>query len=425
VRERSREGAEGEEAGRYTLARSPLLRVEASVEEGRVRLRGEGPLSRLPFVRSALGIADGQIPVSAGERLILSTWSPPIPSRPFDRLVRSYVKASFGVRTPDQVTISITEECPNRCLHCALPDSGRHHRLEVEEVEDAVSQVLDLGTTLVIFDGGEPTTYRELPDLVRAVDERAVSTIFTSGAGFTERLARNLKDAGLYAVNVSLDSAAEAEHDRMRGRAGAFRDAMRAVEEALAAGLLVDLYAVLRRDNVSEIEAFHRLAAEIGADELTFFEVVPTGRWSEEVGSILSVEDYAALDEFVSAAPPPRTFSVPAAFREVGCFAGRSWMHITPEGDVYPCACLPKVVGNVRKESVKRIWRRMAKLPYGGSKRCPARRFCSEDQHVYIADNHDGPSDQHGTHTDTKGDTNCADKLAKTRGKSRKGRRDR
>ncbi|AET63670.1 radical SAM/SPASM domain-containing protein [Methanothrix harundinacea] len=425
MRERSREGAEGEEAGRYTLARSPLLRVEASVEEGRVRLRGEGPLSRLPFVRSALGIADGQIPVSAGERLILSTWSPPIPSRPFDRLVRSYVKASFGVRTPDQVTISITEECPNRCLHCALPDSGRHHRLEVEEVEDVVSQVLDLGTTLVIFDGGEPTTYRELPDLVRAVDERAVSTIFTSGAGFTERLARNLKDAGLYAVNVSLDSAAEAEHDRMRGRAGAFRDAMRAVEEALAAGLLVDLYAVLRRDNVSEIEAFHRLAAEIGADELTFFEVVPTGRWSEEVGSILSVEDYAALDEFVSAAPPPRTFSVPAAFREVGCFAGRSWMHITPEGDVYPCACLPKVVGNVRKESVKRIWRRMAKLPYGGSKRCPARRFCSEDQHVYIADNHDGPSDQHGTHTDTKGDTNCADKLAKTRGKSRKGRRDR
>jgi len=395
------------------------------VEEGRVRLRGEGPLSRLPFVRSALGIADGQIPVSAGERLILSTWSPPIPSRPFDRLVRSYVKASFGVRTPDQVTISITEECPNRCLHCALPDSGRHHRLEVEEVEDVVSQVLDLGTTLVIFDGGEPTTYRELPDLVRAVDDRAVSTIFTSGAGFTERLARNLKDAGLYAVNVSLDSAAEAEHDRMRGRAGAFRDAMRAVEEALAAGLLVDLYAVLRRDNVSEIEAFHRLAAEIGADELTFFEVVPTGRWSEEVGSILSVEDYAALDEFVSAAPPPRTFSVPAAFREVGCFAGRSWMHITPEGDVYPCACLPKVVGNVRKESVKRIWRRMAKLPYGGSKRCPARRFCSEDQHVYIADNHDGPSDQHGTHTDTKGDTNCADKLAKTRGKSRKGRRDR
>ena len=419
MRERSREGAEGGAAGRYTLARSPLLRVEASVEEGRVRLRGEGPLSRLPFVRSALGIADGQIPVSAGERLILSTWSPPIPSRAFDRLVKSYLKSSFGIRTPDQVTISITEECPNRCLHCALPDSGRHHRLEPGEVEDVVGQVLDLGTTLVIFDGGEPTTYRELPDLVRAVDDRAVTTIFTSGAGFTPKLARELKDAGLFAVNVSLDSAAEAEHDRMRGRAGAFRDAMRAVENALAAGLLVDLYAVLRRDNVSEIGAFHRLATEIGADELTFFEVVPTGRWTEEIGSILSMEDYAALDEFVSRAPPPRTFSVPAAFREVGCFAGRSWMHITPEGDVYPCACLPRVVGNVRNDPVKRIWRKMAKLPYRGRKICPARSFRQKDQHVFIADNRENQPDQNGTDTDTAGDTDCADKLTTPGGKGR------
>lgn len=360
---------------RYNLTSGPLLRAEASVVEGRVRLEAAGPLSRLPFVKSALKIADGQIPVMAGEsRLCLSTWFPPIPSRAFDRLARSYLKASFGLRTPDQVTISVTEDCPNRCLHCALPDTGRHQRLEPEEVEDVVVQVLDLGTTLVIFDGGEPTTYRELPDLVRAVDDRAVSTIFTSGAGFTERLASDLKEAGLYAVNVSLDSAAEAEHDRMRGRAGAFRDAMKAVENALAAGLLVDLYVVLRRDNVSEIEEIHSLAADIGADELTLFEVVPTGRWAGEDGSSLTEEDHSIIEGFVSEAPPPRIFSVPAAFREFGCFAGRNWMHITPEGEVYPCACLPEAVGNVRRESVRKIWQKMAKLPHRGSRTCPARR---------------------------------------------------
>jgi MoaA/NifB/PqqE/SkfB family radical SAM enzyme len=363
------------EAPKYTLAKSPILQVEASVEDGRVRLRAGGPLAHLPFVRSALRIADGQIPVAAKERLYLSTWFPPIPSRAFDRLVKSYLKSSIGVRTPDQVTISITEECPNRCLHCALPDTGHHHRLEPDEVKNVVGQVLDLGTTLVIFDGGEPATYRELPDLVRSVDDRAISTIFTSGAGFTPKLAHDLKDAGLYAVNVSLDSAREDEHDRMRGRSGAFRDAMKAVKNALDAGLLVDLYVVLRRDNVSEIEDFHRLASEVGAHELTFFEVVPVGRWWEEHESVLSEEDHAALDEFVMGASSPRIFSVPAAFREFGCFAGRNWMHITPEGDVYPCACLPRAVGNVRRELVRKIWRKMAKLPYQGSNICPAREF--------------------------------------------------
>ncbi len=359
----------------YTLANSPIFRVEAAVEEGRVRLRATGPLARLPFVKSALRIADGQIPVATKERLYLSTWFPPIPSRAFDRLVKSYLKSSLGIRTPDQVTISITEECPNRCLHCALPDSGHHHRLEPEEVEDVVGQVLDLGTTLVIFDGGEPTTYRELPDLVRSVDDRAISTMFTSGAGFSAKLARVLKDAGLFAVNVSLDSTREDEHDRMRGRSGAFRDAMKAVENAIGAGLLVDLYVVLRSDNVSEIDGFHRLAREVGAHELTFFEVVPVGRWIAEKGSVLSEEDHALLDEFVLGATAPRIFSVPAAFREFGCFAGRNWMHITPEGDVYPCACLPRAVGNVRRDPVKKIWRKMAKLPYRGAKICPAREF--------------------------------------------------
>ena len=370
-----REGTGARKPQRYTLATGPLLRAEASVVGGRVRIEAGGPLSRLPFLKSAQRIADGQIPMMAEEsRLCLSTWFPPIPSRAFDRLAKSYLKASFGLRTPDQVTISITEDCPNRCLHCALPDTGRHRRLEPAEVEDVVGQVLDLGTTLVIFDGGEPTTYRELPDLVRSVDDRAVSTIFTSGAGFSAKLARDLKGAGLYAVNVSLDSAAEMEHDRMRGRAGAFRDAMKAVENAHAAGLFVDLYVVLRRENVSEIGELHSLAAELKASELTLFEVVPTGRWTGELDSSLTQDDLAKIDGFVSGAPPPRIFSVPAAFRELGCFAGRNWMHITPEGDVYPCACLPEVVGNVRREPVKKIWQKMAKLPFSGSRSCPARR---------------------------------------------------
>ncbi|HII07781.1 MAG TPA: radical SAM protein [Methanotrichaceae archaeon] len=360
---------------RYILASNPLFRAEAAVEDGRVRLRAAGPLAHLPFAKSALKIADGQIPVMAEDRLYLSTWFPPIPSRAFDRLVKSYLKSSLGIRTPDQVTISITEECPNRCLHCALPDSGHHHRLEPAEVEDVVNQILDLGTTLVIFDGGEPATYRELPDLVKCVDDRAISTIFTSGAGFTSKLARDLKEAGLYAVNVSLDSATEVEHDRMRGRSGTFRDAMRAVKNAQDAGLLVDLYAVLRSDNVTEIEEFHNLAQKVGANELTIFEVVPVGRWADKKGAILSEEDHALLERFVMGASSPRVFSVPSAFREFGCFAGRNWMHITPEGDVYPCACLPRVIGNIRKDPVKKIWHRMAKLPFLGSKICPARQF--------------------------------------------------
>ncbi len=359
----------------YPLYSSPLLRASARVLEGRVKIDASGPLAHLPILRSALQMFEGQIPVLAdSERLCLSTWIPPVPSQAFARLAKSRIRGLLGQRTPDQVTVSITEECPNRCSHCALPNSGKKLRLSPSAVKDVIAQVLDMGTTLVIFDGGEPALYPELPDLVSSVDGRAISTMFTSGAGFTATLARDLKDAGLYAVNVSLDSPLAGEHDAMRGRIGVFDDAMQAVRLARQAGLLVDIYVVLRRENMAHLQGFHDLAAQAGAHELTLFEVVSTGRWSERCGIALRPEDHALLDQFVKGAGAPRVFSVPEAYRQFGCFAATSWMHITPAGEVYPCSCYPEPWGNIFKEPIKKIWQRMRAFPYKKSKTCPMRK---------------------------------------------------
>ena len=304
----------------YPLYKSPLLRAEARVQEGRalgarVRVDAHGPLAICPSSGPPCRCLTDRLQLT---RIQKSSACPPgfRPSRagPFPGWRTVGSGPCWAWRTPDQVTISITEECPNRCAHCALPNSGNKLCLTPQTVKDIIGQVLDMGTTLVIFDGGEPALYRELPELVASVDDRAISTLFTSGAGFTASLARRLKEAGLYAVNVSLDSPIEAEHDVMRGREGVFSEAMQAIENALAAGLLVDLYVVLRRENMLHLQRFHDLARRMGAHELTFFEVVCTGRWSERQNIALLPDDHALLADFVrkaGEAGPPRIFSVP------------------------------------------------------------------------------------------------------------------
>ena len=359
----------------YPLYSSPFLKAVARLERGRVKIESSGPMSRLPMISSALQLFEGQIPVRVeAERLCLSTWMPPLPGPAFDRLADSRVRGLMGMRTPDQVTISITEECPNHCAHCALPDSGKRLHLSPETVKDVIAQVLDMGSTLIIFDGGEPALYPELSQLVAAVDERAAATLFTSGAGFTSALAEQLKRAGLYAVNVSLDSPLSEEHDLMRGRKGVFSEAMAAVGHALQAGLLVDLYVVLRRENMHHLQAFHDLARRIGAQELTFFEVTATGRWSERQDIALTTEDHARLADFVRGAAEPRIFSVPEAYRLFGCFAAGTWMHITPAGEVYPCSCYPESWGSIFEEPIRDIWQRMGSFPFRKSKTCPMRK---------------------------------------------------
>ena len=169
---------------------------------------------------------------------------------------------------PDQFSIAVVKACPNDCLHCSAP-SRQGQILSSDVIKGAISQALDMGSYLVTFDGGEPMLRKDLPDLVSSVDQRAVATSFTSGYHLTLELARQLKEAGLYAVRISIDSPIEEQHDRFRGRKGAFQDALSGVRNALEAGLLVDLFMVTSPHNIDYLEDAFSLAAELGVQELS------------------------------------------------------------------------------------------------------------------------------------------------------------
>jgi Predicted Fe-S oxidoreductases len=361
----------------YDFHKSPFLRVYTEIKDGHMKMKTSGAASI--FMRKTLeknlSLFEDEKPAKIeADRLICSTWMPPVPSPGFDRLVKSQLSSIVGKMIPDQVTISITEECPNNCIHCALPDTKNRKKLAPETVKSAIDQVLEMGTTFVIFDGGEPLTYSDLEDLITYVDpEKAIAGMFTSGVGLSEERANSLKEAGLYSLTVSFDSAFEDKHDYVRGRKGVFKNAVEAVKNGIKAGLLVNIYVVLSRDNVNELEELYALASELGAHELSFYEIVPTGRWMDHASEILTPKDLRIFDNFVSRAREkegPRIFSIPQVMKTTGCMAGRKWLHITPEGDILPCACIPISYGNVHRDKIKDIWKKIREDPAYNAKCC-------------------------------------------------------
>ena len=303
---------------------------------------------------------------------------PPIPSPAFKRMVAGRMKAAFGMYRPEQVTISITEECPNRCMHCALPNKNNHSKLTVDETKDAIDQATLAGATNIIFDGGEPLGYVGLEELISYVDpEKAIACLFTSGVGLTEEKAVSLKKAGLYSISVSIDSPFEEKHDEMRGVSGVFKKATEGISNALRAGLLVNMYVVLAPHNVNDLEAVKRLALETGVHELSFYEIVPTGRWLNQCGGILTAEQHGLFENFVKECSQdpacPKIFSGPLVINEFGCMAGRHWLHITPEGNILPCSCVPIPYGCVKsgRHAVQNAWKKIRADPaYSKGKGC-------------------------------------------------------
>ncbi|HEY3363304.1 MAG TPA: radical SAM protein [Methanosarcina sp.] len=361
----------------YDFHKSPFLRVYTEIKDGRMKMKTSGAASILmrKTLEKNLSLFEDEKPAKIeADRLICSTWMPPVPSPGFDRLVKSQLSSIVGKMIPDQVTISITEECPNNCIHCALPDTKNRKKLAPEIVKSAIDQVLEMGTTFVIFDGGEPLTYSGLEDLIRYVDsEKAIAGMFTSGVGLSEERANSLKEAGLYSLTVSFDSAYEDKHDYVRGRKGVFKSAVEAVKNGIKAGLLVNIYVVLSRDNVNELEELYALASELGVHELSFYEIVPTGKWMDHASEILTPKDLRKFDDFVSGAMEkegPRVFPIPQVMKTTGCMAGRKWLHITPEGDILPCACIPIPYGNVHRDKIKDIWKKIREDPAYNAKCC-------------------------------------------------------
>lgn len=358
------------------IAKKPLLRIEASAEGKGIQLRPTGPLAPLarPVIDRINRVFADEKPISPGpDRFIFSTWIPPAPSQAFDRMLSAQVGALTRRRVPDQFSIAVTRACPNDCIHCSAP-VRQGDVLDSGIIKKAIGDALDLGSYLITFDGGEPMLRRDLPDMVSSVDGRAVATSFTSGYHLTPDLARRLKEAGLYAIRVSIDSPSEEEHDAVRGRKGAFQDALSGVRAALDAGLLVDLFMVTSPRNIDQLSDAFSLAAELGAHELSLYEIVAVGRWSSHEDEVLSPEDVKRLERFQkekNRSNGPRVTALPYILGEemFGCFAGRRWIHVDASGEALPCAYMPIGFGNVSQKSLGSIWKEMSR--YGWfSKRC-------------------------------------------------------
>ncbi|MRG77087.1 MAG: radical SAM protein [ANME-2 cluster archaeon] len=347
------------------------IKLNANTENGKVQLVPEGTLSPVakPIVNRINKLFLEEKPISVDDKkIIFSSWAPPIPSTAFDRLISAQIASVLKKRVPDQSSIGITMRCPNKCIHCGAADIIADPELSLDEVNRVVDESIELGSYLISFDGGEPMLRHDLADMVRHVDKsRAIATSFSSGYGLTPEKAKELKAAGLYAVRISIDSPRQEEHERVRGRVGSYDDAMKGIDNALAAGILTDMFVVVSPDNIDELEDFYTLAENKGMHEMSLYEIIAVGRWLDHEDETIGPNDVDRLGRFQKdknkLRDGPRITAFPFFMGPdmFGCFAGRRWVHITSGGDVLPCAYTPLKFGNIRDEPLKDIWKRMGK----------------------------------------------------------------
>ena len=166
-------------------------------------------------------------------------------------LLRDPLVDSFARRIR-YLRVSVTDRCNYRCSYC-MPEEledrmqfqPRAALLTFEELERIVSVFAQLGVRKIRLTGGEPTVRHGIVDLVARLSRvpGIEQLVMTTNGHLLAELAVPLRQAGLSAVNVSVDTLDPEKFRRVTGR-GELSRVLAGIDAAVAAGLRVQTNAV-------------------------------------------------------------------------------------------------------------------------------------------------------------------------------------
>lgn len=154
----------------------------------------------------------------------------------------------FG-RKINYLRISVTQRCNFRCLYC-MPKIPFNHQpkenlLSFEELFLFVKVAIDEGIEKIRITGGEPLLRKDLSVFIKMINDykQDLDLAITTNGFLLKDFAKDLKDAGLKRLNISLDTL-ESKKAKILAQKDVLDSVLAGIDEALSIGLKVKLNTV-------------------------------------------------------------------------------------------------------------------------------------------------------------------------------------
>lgn len=262
-------------------------------------------------------------------------------------------------RKIEYIRISITDRCNLRCMYC-MPETGveqveHSDILRYDEIVRLTRIMSELGISKVKITGGEPLVRKDAAELIKSL--KALPgidnvTLTTNGILLKEQM-KALDEAGLDAVNISLDALDETAFERITRRRG-FSQVMEGMEEALGySHIRVKINCVLMEGiNEDQWIPIAGLAKKYDLD-VRFIEMMPIGIGARFCGETQQEVTRLLEEAYGPAVPVSGRFgNGPGTYMRIDGFKGKigfisamshkfckdcNRIRLTSEGFLKPC----------------------------------------------------------------------------------------
>lgn len=296
-------------------------------------------------------------------------------------------------RAPFLVVWEVTRACALACVHCRADAIARRDpgQLTTAEGFGLIDEIRGFGVQppLLVLTGGDPMLRRDLAELVGYASRAGLSVALTpSGtAAATRRRLEELRDAGLRRVAVSLDGPDAGTHDAFRGVRGSYDWTMRIIDAVEELGLPLQVNTTISALTLPQFPAMVRRVSQLPLVLWAVFFLVKTGRGAalDQIEARECEDVLERLHELSATAPfgiktteaphyhriirqhqLDRSRTLPAGAQPSRGAAiraprsvtdGNGFVFVDHRGDICPSGFLPLTCGNVRRDSLVRVYR--------------------------------------------------------------------
>lgn len=259
------------------------------------------------------------------------------------------------------VEFTITADCNVNCEMCyatRIKQSGKN-QLSPAEYRTIWNDARKLGAFSVIISGGEPTIRPDLFEVIEAFDPKNnLIAIVSNSTRLDRNMLEKLKAAHVNVIHLSLNSVDPEENDSMRDFDGHYERVCKVAALAKDLGFEVCLSTIVSRGKLRRAKKVVEFA-QVNGYGVVFSLACPTGNWAGAKDMLLTQEEWAEVDQYMKGNTYVRSDWTINFSMKNECPGGREKVCISPYGDVMGCGMNFISMGNIRKEPLERIWRRM------------------------------------------------------------------